>query len=293
MAVQEVREDLEALNQLRHYLGRWWKYILTDVTEGTPGNGERMAFLYDERKVSFGGLAGEVVIPPVSMGRKKYRPADQLARTPFIVGFRAGWFAFTICTTHIVYGTKAAEDPRRVDEIRLLAQFLAARAKEPLAWAPNMILLGDFNIFSPKDKTMQALLEAGFSVPEGLRKAPSNAPRTKHYDQIAFITTDVGDQLQGTKGGVFNYYTTVFTDGDQKTYVDDMGPAYLKTSKGKTRDAAGKRRYYGDWRTYQMSDHLPMWVELSTDFSARYLKQKAGGETPRDDAAPTMLRNIL
>jgi len=293
VAVQEVREDLEALNRLRHYLGRWWRYILTDVTEGKPGNQERMAFLYDERKVSFGGLAGEVVIPPIAMGRKKYRPADQLARTPFIVGFRVGWFAFTICTTHILYGTKAAEDPRRVEEIRLLAEFLAARAKEPFAWAPNMVLLGDFNIFSPKDKTMQALLDAGFDVPEGLRKHPSNAPRTKHYDQIAFITTDVTDQLQGAKGGVLNYYGTVYTDKDERIYVGDMGAAYRKTSRGKARDAAGKRRYYRDWRTYQMSDHLPMWVELSTDFSARYLKEKAGGQTPAEDATPTMLRNIL
>jgi hypothetical protein len=41
-----------------------WKYLLTDVTEGEPGNQERMAFLYDSRKVRFGGLAGEVMIPP-------------------------------------------------------------------------------------------------------------------------------------------------------------------------------------------------------------------------------------
>jgi len=44
VAVQEVREDLKALEQVRDLLGGWWKYIATDVTEGTRGNRERMAF---------------------------------------------------------------------------------------------------------------------------------------------------------------------------------------------------------------------------------------------------------
>src|SRR5687767_2684909 len=47
VAVQEVREDLRALDRLQSILGGWWKYIVTDVTEGTAGNRERMAFLYD------------------------------------------------------------------------------------------------------------------------------------------------------------------------------------------------------------------------------------------------------
>ncbi|MCG6860320.1 MAG: hypothetical protein LJE70_03415 [Chromatiaceae bacterium] len=28
---------------------------------------------------------------------------------------------------------------------------------------------------------------------------------------------------------------------------------------------------YGTWRTHQMSDHLPMWVELHIDFAPEYL----------------------
>ena len=31
--------------------------------------------------------------------------------------------------------------------------------------------------------------------------------------------------------------------------------------------------YYKGWRTYQMSDHLPMWIELRTDFADSYLKE--------------------
>jgi len=64
VAIQEVREDLSAIEQLKYILGdESWDYILTDVTEGRRGNRERMAFLYDAKKVRFGGLAGEIVLP--------------------------------------------------------------------------------------------------------------------------------------------------------------------------------------------------------------------------------------
>ena len=33
---------------------------------------------------------------------------------------------------------------------------------------------------------------------------------------------------------------------------------------------------YKQWRTYQMSDHLPMWIEVRVDFSDDYLTGVAG-----------------
>jgi hypothetical protein len=169
VAIQEVRDSLKALERLMDLLGSWWKYLLTDVTEGTPGNRERMAFLYDSRKVRFGGLAGEVVIPATKKSGNVLEPARQLARTPFLVGFGIDWFRCTICTTHILYGKDDPADPRRLEEIRMLATFLADRAREVHAWAKNMILLGDFNIFDTGDLTMKAITDAGFTIPEPLR----------------------------------------------------------------------------------------------------------------------------
>lgn len=280
VAVQEVREDLAALNELMRYLGRWWKYILTDVTEGTRGNRERMAFVYDSRKLSFGGLAGEVVIPEIKRRGTTFEPAKQLARTPFMVGFRAGWFRFTICTTHILYGASVAEDPERLEEIRVLASFLAARAREEHAWAKNMILLGDFNIFDTSDQTMQAITKAGFVVPKQLQVLPSNAPKTRHYDQIAFIAPDLRDKLELNRAGVFDYYQYVYRDQDENIYKEDMGEAYIRTKEGKQRDERSRSRYYRSyWRTYHMSDHLPMWIELRTDFGKEYLSEQIGAST--------------
>src|SRR5215216_6105424 len=267
VAIQEIRDNLTALERLMDVLGGWWKYLLTDVTEGTTGNRERMAFLYDSRKVRFGGLAGEVVIP--SGKKDDGRTSEsrrQLARTPFLVGFGIDWFRFTICTTHILYGEADPEDPERLEEIRVLAGFLADRAKEKHAWAKNMILLGDFNVFDTTDATMKAIIDAGFTVPERLQALPSNAPKTKHYDQIAFIAPELENHLELSEAGVFDYYEYVYRQEDEVLYIEDMGKAYVETKDGEKRDEKGRTRYYRDWRTYQVSDHLPMWIELETDF---------------------------
>ena len=278
VAVQEVRDDLTALERLMDLLGGWWKYLLTDVTEGTAGNRERMAFLYDSRKVRFGGLAGEVVIPSGKKDDGTPEPRRQLARTPFLVGFGIDWFRFTICTTHILYGEADPEDPERLEEIRVLARFLADRAKEKHAWAKNMILLGDFNVFDTTDATMKAIIDAGFAVPERLQALPSNAPETKHYDQIAFIAPELENHLELSQAGVFDYYEYVYRQEDEALYTEDMGKAYVETKDGEKRDEKGRTRYYRDWRTYQMSDHLPMWIELRTDFGKEYLSKKVRGK---------------
>lgn len=266
VAVQEVNADLKALEWVQRVLGDWWKFLVTDVTAGTKGNQERMAFLYDSRKVKFGGLAGEIVIPP---GKGK----EQLARTPFVCGFETGWLKFMLCTVHIYYGSEKAEDPDRVKEIELLSEFLAGRVEERTAWSKNLVLLGDFNIFSPSDKTFKALLKGGFFVPKQLQQLPSNVERNKHYDQMAFITRKDWDQgmvkerLTRCKAGVFNFFALVYRDEDESLYSAEMDDGYAKA-----RTARDKTNYYRQWRTFHMSDHLPMWFELPIDFGEEYLQ---------------------
>lgn len=273
VAIQEVREDIRALDKLKNILGSYWKYLISDVTEGSAGNKERMAFLFDSRKVNFGGLAGEVVIAPIKKGKKTHMPARQLARTPFVCGFQAGWFKFMLSTVHILYGMSTANNPTRVKEIKELASFLARRAKQPATWSNNLILLGDFNIFSPSDVTFKALTNAKFIIPDEIQSLPSNAARNKHYDQIAFMLHK--KQLELNKAGIFDFYKSVFKVEDEKTYISKMGSAYYKTSAGKTRNAKAKQSYYKThWRTHQMSDHLLMWVELKIDFGKEYLEEK-------------------
>jgi len=273
VAVQEVRRDLRALKTLMRHLGDRWRYIVTDTTEGKPGNEERLAFLYDTRKVSFTGLAGELVLPDLKTSDGTLVPVKQVVRTPFTAGFRSSWIELQLATVHILYGDSKPDDPDRIAEISSLARFLAERAEDPLSASPNLVLLGDFNIFDKTDATMTALTDAGWTIPAPIRELPSgsNVPKDKFYDQIAVLTKAHHFQPAGP-AGVFDIYRSVFRLEDEKDYVADMGPAYEKTAAGKQRDAKGKTGYYKTyWRTFQMSDHLPMWIDLKTDFSEEYL----------------------
>jgi hypothetical protein len=63
IAVQVICRDLRPLDRLMSILGDDYRYILTDVTEGSSGNEERLGFIYHRDKVSFQGIAGEIVLP--------------------------------------------------------------------------------------------------------------------------------------------------------------------------------------------------------------------------------------
>jgi hypothetical protein len=252
VAVQEVRGDLKALKALIDILGnQYWDYLVTDVTLGQSGNDERLAFVYDTRKVRFEGLAGELVIPQP----KNKDPILQFARTPYIAAFRSGWTRFNLCTVHIYYGKGVPLDERRLQEIVDLAALLAKMAK---ASGENYIALGDFNIFKRSDATLEALEEGGFRVPDELRELPgSNVKKDKFYDQIATLaqTSHFGTT---SRAGIFDFYKSVFRNFDEDEYTAEM---------------KGANESYEQWRTYQMSDHLLMWIELRTDFGTEYVNE--------------------
>ena len=282
VAIQEVNADLAALNRLMEILGDWWKFVFTDVTAGAQGNRERGAFVYDSRKIEFGGLAGEVVIPAKKLPDKTLQPQRQLARTPFLCGFKSGYLNFSICTVHIYYGKQIKVDPTRLEEIKVLSHFLADQVAGKHVWSRNMVLLGDFNIFSTEDETFQAIIDAGFYIPPQFKELTSNAAENKHFDQMAFISEAydkdiVQERLAGSKAGVFDFFEYVYREEDEAEYISDMPPAYETKSSGEARSEREKTNYYKQWRTHQLSDHFPMWLELKVDFGEPYLKKIAEG----------------
>jgi len=261
IAVQELRQGLYPLQRLQRILGSWWDFIVTDVTLGTSGNSERMAYIFDRRKVSFTGLAAELVLPKKTGATEE---PLQFARSPYVAGFKAGWAYLTLLTAHIYYGKSVAVEPRRLQEITDFAQTVAKHA-DKYSSAPqyepgkpgdpgNLIMLGDFNIFSRQDATMQAITSAGFVVPAELQQVPgSNVDKNKHYDQIAYYQRLSGMRTTG-RAGVFDFFEHVYQDASAYEPVRN-----------------GRGRSFKEWRTYQMSDHLPMWIEFSVDDSGAYL----------------------
>jgi endonuclease/exonuclease/phosphatase family metal-dependent hydrolase len=305
VAVQEVNRDLSALEKVMRILGREWDYIVTDATEGPGGNEERMAFVYNTEKVVFRKVAGEIVLPDgqliVSRSKMKKaakRPGEasaaaaetegairagqqeakqQFARTPFLVAFQSGWFKFSLCTVHIYYGSDTGEAlQRRIAEIKALVKFFAnrqdreSREEEASHRLPeNYILLGDFNVISPEHETMAALVSQGFKLPDEIDGTKVRTQGDHFYDQIALRVRDPRFRIKG--GGLVHIYQDVFRDD----------PADLATYKPVMRDkdpeargrATSPEALYRKWRTWQMSDHAPLWVEIDTDFSDDYLGQ--------------------
>jgi endonuclease/exonuclease/phosphatase family metal-dependent hydrolase len=275
VAVQEVKDNLGDLKKLIKVLGDWWEYIVTDVVAGSAGNTERIAYLYDTRKVRFDHVAGEVTLPEE---KGKYW---QLARTPFICTFRTGWRRFALVSVHIYYGESKPLDERRLKEIEKLSAFLAdkntRRQKDDNGEPESIILLGDFNIFDTKDKTFQALENNDFTVPI---VGKTNLGDDKYFDQIAFH--DPRNLLWPKKRdlpiknvprtGVFRFLECVFRDKDLESYDADM----LETCPDKYPKNENKEKFYRNWRTFQMSDHCPLWVELRIDFSDPFIAVAGG-----------------
>jgi endonuclease/exonuclease/phosphatase family metal-dependent hydrolase len=300
VAMQEVSEDLSGLERVMRILGPGWDYIATDITEGTSGNGERMAFVFDTRRVRFQRLAGEVVLPEgqlvvsprtqragdalnpsaitdaVSQGLEEVR--QQFARTPFVVAFQSGWFKFNLCTVHIYFGDDSgAQLERRIDEIRKLVDFFAKRqdrenrvvGRDP-ANMQNYILLGDFNVVSPQHETMTALKRRGFTVPPEIDGDKVRGPEDHFYDQIAVRVKD--ERFRVRTGGLVDMFADVFrsTPEDREIYQETID----RTPNRRTWTPEAR---YLNWRTWQLSDHRPLWIEIETDYADRYLEQFAPG----------------
>ena len=74
IAIQEVKADLRALRDLLKKLGSNWSFALTDVTYGSPGNGERLAYLFDTTRVRCRAWPASSSSRTISTRRSRRRP---------------------------------------------------------------------------------------------------------------------------------------------------------------------------------------------------------------------------
>lgn len=255
-AIQEVKEDLEPLEKLQKLLGPNWDYIVTDVTGGGKGNTERQTFFYNTNKVFFRNLVGEVVLPP-----EEEVGHGQIARTPFFASFQAGWFKFTLMSVHIIFGGSTAEKKKmRAEEVEVLAELAAERASKE---GQVYVLIGDMNIESRDDEIMAGLTKHGLYAP---LFGATNLTGTKHYDQIAFTGEKI--RTRCLQAGSVDWRTAVYRD-DEKDHYEPIATA-ARDGKPYSNWDKDYERYFA---SYEMSDHLPIWVEIEIDYSDEYLKR--------------------
>ena len=187
IAIQEVKSNLRALRDTLKILGDHWSMILTDTNKSDSGNDERMAYLFDTRRVNLSGLAGEIVIPNEWVKDPQKVINEQFVRSPYAVSFRSLDKTFILVTVHIIYG-KTAKD--REKEIHGIAKWLADWASDINAYDQNLIVLGDFNIDARGDILDNTFLSEGLYVPEDLQKVSRSIfNKDKYYDQIAWFNT--------------------------------------------------------------------------------------------------------
>ncbi len=287
IAVQEVN-GLEPLETVMSILGSNYTYIATDVSDSKAGgNGERLTFVYDRRKIWFKNIAGEIVLPSsLLISKTEFETEDgkvvagkQFRRTPYAVSFQCGWFKFDLCTVHIYFGSDSGPAlQERIEEIKGIANYLGDRARKNLKDERSTILLGDFNIHNPKHETMKALTDAKFIVPENLRK-PTNLGKDRFYDQIALITSKeqidninlIKDDSKEQDSGVFELFKSCFTDEEMEVYK----PIFSGQKNSAAAIAKGEEatlKYYQTWRTWQLSDHHVLWTRLLINNSEKYLE---------------------
>ena len=245
IGIVELRDDLTDLGRVSQILGPYWRAVYSDMIPDAGGNRERLGFIYDKRAVTFNGLAAEASPPRAKKGFE-YLPEKSFWRSPYMASFKAGSFDFVVLTTHIRWGDNL--EARR-QEIEMLADWIEAKRLEKTNEDKDLIVMGDFNIPSRTDPLFAAITKHGLQVPKALLGAHgSNLEKDKRYDQI--LQYPIYPENFTNAGGELDFYI-------DEAHIKELFPAGLTKEKF----------------TFQLSDHLPLWMQINTDIDGQKLEQ--------------------
>ena len=252
LAIQELKSSIEPLNKLKEHLGPHWEYLASHPCTSAKGNHERMAFLYDTRRVKFSGISSFIG----HYGSRGQVSLDQFSRAPFMAGFHVGQFKFFLCNVHLYYDSGKSNSEFRRSEIKhLLERFEKQSWREKYGFTDNFIIMGDFNIPSVKSSSYSEIQSHGYS---GFNNFINPSERRKTlYDQIIYRSNS--PYFKNATHGRVNIFDYVYTDQEAPFYE-----SFFKKT----------RMDFSQWRTYQMSDHDPLWIQLTIDRNNDYWLSK-------------------
>ncbi|WP_405604692.1 endonuclease/exonuclease/phosphatase family protein [Polaribacter sp. Asnod1-A03] len=283
VALQEINSDISHFKKVLSILGSYWKHTISDITEGNSGNDERFGFLYDSRRVTLSGLSGEIVIPPEIL--HQHPIISQLKRTPTFTGFESGWQKFSIISIHLHpgEGTNGIDMPTdhqiRKEEVRLLTEVLKKKLARFSSDDRDTVILGDTNLYKEDTDIVQLFHNIGFTESTGLEGKFTNTSLTQIYDRIFFNSRyyfrlnidENGKQV----GGVFNLFNYVYQNTPE--VINEYKELMLLHKNDPTTLISDEKftSYFNRyWKRDQISDHLPVWIEISTNNSNNFLKSK-------------------
>lgn len=275
ISIQECRADLEPIKILLRLLGSHWTYLFNDVSDHTGSNSERSLVIYNTKRCSFSGQAGEIILHD-KIG--VHHSLKQFNRIPYLTGFTAGWKKFSLITLHLEPGKSGDSKDIRTAEVRFLLEALSKRLRKNSSvrlWSDNVIILGDMNLYNSDNECFELFNKNHFNEANDLiGKDTTTAKSDNMYDHIFFYgKSEYPSLLKTNSAGVVNMFDVIFTDEqfnlpEYKAYIDKDEQERGKPYKDK------KNQYKTHWRTRQISDHYPIWIEMKIDSSKDFLLNK-------------------
>ena len=275
VAMQEVSGDRGGFERVRDILlarlGSHWRYFGSGAVEGPLGNNERLGFLYDSRSLDSDGSIDEIVLPQEILEQTQLN--RQIARTPVLANFLMKDYKFVIANAHIYYGRPSGEKRQeRLREFTALSSYLESTLRKSRLYSDQLIFLGDLNFDRPDAPETEVAIKHGFYFPGELKDAPTNIAKSKPYDQIMLSWDDKHITPCVSAYGVYDYFKVVYRIDDYSIYKSEIERMRReKNAKAENprdiTDDSLKREYRLHWRSHQMSDHLPKWIEL--DYSCQ------------------------
>ncbi|MGH7972577.1 MAG: endonuclease/exonuclease/phosphatase family protein, partial [Limisphaerales bacterium] len=138
----------------------------------------------------------------------------------------------------------------RRNEVAMLADWVEGKRRDKYCEDHDLIVMGDFNIPSREDPLFKAITEHGLQIPGALLGLDhgSNLKKDKRYDQILHYPNYPKNFTNA--GGVLDFYI-------DEAHIKELFPAGLSNLQF----------------TFQLSDHLPLWMQMSADIDGEKLEE--------------------
>ncbi len=133
----------------------------------------------------------------------------------------------------------------RLVELQSLAEWIDLKRNEKTSEDKDLIIVGDFNIETPEQ--LAALTGKGLQMPAALKGKSfgTNLAQNKRYDQILHYPGY--PENFSNQAGVVDFYA-----GSSKELFPDLEKTAF---------------------TFQMSDHLPLWMQVNTNIEGQKLDE--------------------
>lgn len=208
-------------------------------------------------EIAAGLLALKKRIEAANIAVWNIREFGRVGRTEAAIHYVAeiiGQFDFLVVALHARWGDSGLA---RAGEVQLLSDWLDTRFKHKFVEDHDLLVLGDFNTPKLTNKIFAGLTSRGLKIPTPLVQLKvgdrviggSNLGQDARYDQILHLPT--------VPANFTNHGSAV------DFHIDDAHIEELFPGKHYTREKF----------TYQMSDHLPIWLQLKTDIDGFRLEQ--------------------